>query len=92
VIPLASGAYSVGALLSELLAWVTAVASRVPGRVGALAGEVRETASDWGLPVAEVADLYAAPVRLGLAVAAVALLSAVAVLVHALRERRRATR
>lgn len=92
MIPLASGAYSVGALLSELLAWVTAVASRVPGRVGALAGEVRETASDWGLPVAEVADLYAAPVRLGLAVAAVALLSALAVLVHALRERRRATR
>ena len=92
MIPLASGAYSVGALLSELLAWVTAVASRVPGRVGALAGEVRETASDWGLPVAEVAGLYAAPVRLGLAVAAVALLSAVAVLVHALRERRRATR
>jgi len=92
VTPLATGAYSLGSLISELLAWATAVASRVPGRVGALAGEVRETASSWGVPLADVTDLYAVPARLGVAVAAVALLSAVVALVHSLRERRRSAR
>jgi HAMP domain-containing protein len=92
VFPLATGAYSSGSFVAELLAWLTAVASRVPGRVGALAGEVRETASDWGVPLADVTDLYAVPARLGVAVGAVALLSAGVVLVHRLRERRRATR
>ncbi len=92
MIPLATGAYSLGSFVAELLAWATAVASRVPGRVGALAGEVREVASAWGVPLAEVTDLYAVPVRLGTAVAAVALLTAVVALVHWLRQRRPAAR
>lgn len=92
MIPVATGAYSLGSFVAELLAWVTAVASRVPGRVGRLAGEVQDTASAWGVPLAEVTDLYAVPVRLGIAVAVVALLSAVVVLVHGLRERRRTAR
>ncbi|MFB8227500.1 hypothetical protein [Cellulosimicrobium sp. NPDC055967] len=91
MIPLATGAYSVASVVIELLGWVAAVASRVPGRVGVLAGELRETAVEWGLPVGEVSDLYAAfPVRLALAVGAVALVCAVVALMHGLRERQRA--
>ncbi|QJW37944.1 hypothetical protein [Cellulosimicrobium protaetiae] len=92
MIPLASGAYSVASVVVELLGWVTAVATRVPGRVGVLAGELRETAVGWGLPVGDVTDVYAAfPVHLALAVGAVALVCAVVALVHGLRERHRAT-
>jgi hypothetical protein len=91
VIPLATGAYSVASVVIELLGWVAAVASRVPGRVGLLAGELRETAVEWGIPVGDVSDLYAGfPVRLALAVGAVALVCAVVALLHGLRERQRA--
>jgi hypothetical protein len=89
VFPLANGAHSAASAVLELLAWVSAVAARVPGRLGVIAGEVRQTAVEWGLPVREVSDLYAAfPGRLALAVGAVALVCAVVALVHALRERR----
>lgn len=88
MIPLASGAHSVASVVLELLGWVSAAVARVPGRVGALAAELRETAAGWGLPVGEVTDLYAAfPVRLALAVGAVALVCAVVALVHGLRHR-----
>lgn len=91
MIPLATGAYSAASVILELLGWVAAVASRVPGRVGVLAGELRETAVEWGLPVGEVSDLYAAfPVRLALAVGTVALVCAIVALVHGLRARQRA--
>ena len=53
MIPLATGAYSAASVILELLGWVAAVASRVPGRVGVLAGELRETALEWGLPDVE---------------------------------------
>ena len=88
MIPLASGAHSVASVVLELLGWVSAAVTRVPGRIGALAAEVRETAAGWGLPVGEVTDLYAAfPARLALAVGAVALVCAVVALVHGLRQR-----
>ena len=58
MIPLASGAHSVASVVLELLGWVSAAVTRVPGRIGALAAEVRETAAGWGLPVGEVTDLY----------------------------------
>jgi len=86
----ALSAYSVPSLLGELVGWVLGAVALVPGRVGALATEAREVATAWGLPVAEVTDLYAAfPVRLAISVAAVALVAAVAALVHGTRERRR---
>ncbi|KFD43384.1 hypothetical protein ACPCUX_10520 [Cellulosimicrobium sp. AB352] len=88
MIPLASGAHSVASVVLELLGWVSAAVTRVPGRIGALAAEVRETAAGWGLPVGEVTDLYADfPVRLALAVGAVALVCAMVALVHGLRQR-----
>ena len=85
-----TSAYSVPALLGELIGWVLGAVALVPGRAGELAAEARETVTAWGIPVAEVTDLYSAfPVRLAVAVAAVALVAAVAALVHGLRERRR---
>ncbi|OLT50937.1 hypothetical protein [Cellulosimicrobium sp. CUA-896] len=86
-----TSAYSVPALLGELLGWVLGAVAHVPGRAGELAAEARQVATGWGIPVAEVTDLYATfPVRLALAVAAVAFVAATAALVHGLRERRRA--
>lgn len=86
-----TSAYSVPALLGELIGWVLGAVALVPGRAGEFAAEARETVTAWGIPVAEVTDLYAAfPVRLALAVAAVALVTATAAVVHGLRERRRA--
>ncbi|WP_435738289.1 hypothetical protein V5D56_06790 [Cellulosimicrobium sp. PMB13] len=86
-----SGAYSVPALVGELLGWVLGAVALVPGRVGGLATDARELATDWGIPVAEVTDLYASfPARLVLAVALVALVCATAAVVHGVRERRRA--
>jgi hypothetical protein len=91
VIPSLTSAYSVPALLGELLGWVLGAVALVPGRVGGLATEAREIVTDWGIPVAEVTDLYAAfPSRLLLAVALVALVCATAAVVHGVRERRRA--
>jgi hypothetical protein len=91
VIPALTSTYSVPAFLGELIGWVLGAVALVPGRAGELATEAREVATGWGLPVAEVTDLYVAfPVRLAIAVAAVALVAATAALVHGLRERRRA--
>lgn len=85
-----TSAYSVPALLGELLGWVLGAVAHLPGRGSELASQARELATGWGIPVAEVTDLYAAfPVRLALAVGAVALVTAAAALVHGLRERRR---
>ncbi|MBD5785170.1 hypothetical protein IF650_03155 [Cellulosimicrobium terreum] len=89
MLPAVTGVYSVPALLGELVGWVLGAVALVPGRAGALAGQVRETAIAWGLPVTEVTDLYAAfPSRLVLAVVALALVSATIALVHGVRELR----
>jgi hypothetical protein len=91
VIPALTSAYSVPALMGELLGWFLGAVAHLPGRGRDLASEAREVATGWGIPVAEVTDLYAAfPARLALAVAAVALVTATAAVVHGLRERRRA--
>lgn len=91
VITALTSAYSVPALLGELIGWVLGAVALVPGRAGEVAAEAREVVTGWGIPVTEVTDLYAAfPVRLAVAVAAVALVTATAALVHGLRERRRA--
>ena len=88
MIPLASGAHSVASVVLELLGWVSAAVTRVPGRIGALAAEVRETAAGWGLPVGEVAALASDfPGRLARAGGAVGGGCAVVALVHGLRQR-----
>ncbi|MBD8078778.1 hypothetical protein [Cellulosimicrobium arenosum] len=93
MLPAVAGISTVPGLVGQLLGWVLGVAALVPGRLGATAEQVRETAVAWGLPVTEVTDLYASfPVRLVVAAAAVVLVSATVVLVHALHERRRAQR
>jgi hypothetical protein len=93
VIPTLASAYSVPAVLGELLGWVLGAVALVPGRVGSFAVEVRETAVAWGIPVAEITDLYASfPARLALAAVAVALVCAAVVLGHGVRERRRTAR
>ncbi|MCB7135142.1 hypothetical protein [Cellulosimicrobium marinum] len=93
MLPTLPAAFSVPVLLGELLGWVLGVVALVPGRVGVVAVEVRETVTAWGIPVAELSDLYAGfPARLAVAVLVVAVVSATAAIVHGLRERRRAAR